>query len=125
MQTDPICCEGTKSDSASERCSYFIVIRNRSRNHWSARTLSLADEPSHHVQGDSCYRDFFQPEIRRGLEHLGRSSLFKQSKSEQQEDEKMILSFDKAIQYMSKRKNRCDHYRTSYWMGGYIETGLL
>ena len=42
----------------------------------------------------------FQPEIRKGLEHLGRSSLFKQSKSEQQEDEKMILSFDKAIQYI-------------------------
>ena len=46
----------------------------------------------------------FQPEIRRGLEHLGRSSLFKTSKSEKHEDEVMVQSLDKAIEYMAKRK---------------------
>ena len=46
----------------------------------------------------------FQPEVRRGLEHLGRSAFFKTSKKEELDDERMILAFDKAIQYMSKRK---------------------
>ncbi|WP_322899472.1 diadenylate cyclase CdaA, partial [Enterococcus faecium] len=67
----------------------------------------------------------FQPEIRRGLEHLGRSSLFKQSKSEQQEDEKMILSFDKAIQYMSKRKiGALITIERHTGLDEYIETGI-
>ena len=46
----------------------------------------------------------FQPEIRRGLEHLGRTTFFTPSKNEKNKDEEMIKSFDKAIQYMSKRK---------------------
>lgn len=67
----------------------------------------------------------FQPEIRRGLEHLGRSSLFKQTKSEQQEDEKMILSFDKAIQYMSKRKiGALITIERHTGLDEYIETGI-
>ena len=60
-----------------------------------------------------------------GLEHLGRSSLFKQSKSEQQEDEKMILSFDKAIQYMSKRKiGALITIERHTGLDEYIETGI-
>lgn len=45
----------------------------------------------------------FQPEVRRGLEHMGRSALFTGNKKDQ-EDERVILAYDKAIQYMSKRK---------------------
>ena len=56
IQTDPTAARH-KSDSASERCSYFYCYPNRSGNHWSAH-LVLADEPSHYVRGDSCYRDF-------------------------------------------------------------------
>lgn len=44
----------------------------------------------------------FQPEIRRGLEHLGRSALFKNHKNEDHE-RALITALDEAIQYMSKR----------------------
>ena len=46
----------------------------------------------------------FQPEIRRGLEHLGRSSFFKTSKNEKRRDEVLVQALDKAVQYMAKRK---------------------
>ncbi|PQD70154.1 TIGR00159 family protein, partial [Enterococcus faecium] len=50
---------------------------------------------------------------------------FKQSKSEQQEDEKMILSFDKAIQYMSKRKiGALITIERHTGLDEYIETGI-
>jgi diadenylate cyclase len=67
----------------------------------------------------------FQPEVRRGLEHLGRSSFFRTSRSEQQEDEKMILAFDKAIQYMSKRKiGALITVERNTGLDEYIETGI-
>ncbi|MGX7149265.1 diadenylate cyclase CdaA [Enterococcus ureasiticus] len=67
----------------------------------------------------------FQPEVRRGLEHLGRSSFFRTSRSEQQEDEKMILAFDKAIQYMSKRKiGALITVEKNTGLDEYIETGI-
>ncbi|WP_086314324.1 diadenylate cyclase [Enterococcus sp. 7F3_DIV0205] len=67
----------------------------------------------------------FQPEVRRGLEHLGRSSFFRTTKSEQQEDEKMILAFDKAIQYMSKRKiGALITVERNTGLDEYIETGI-
>ena len=47
----------------------------------------------------------FQPEIRRGLEHLGRGSLIFRSNNNQHEAEaRMVKELDKAIQYMSKRR---------------------
>ncbi|WP_367334077.1 diadenylate cyclase, partial [Lentilactobacillus sp.] len=46
----------------------------------------------------------FQPEIRRGLEHLGRGSIFVKGKKENEDAQKMITALDKAIQYMSKRR---------------------
>ena len=47
----------------------------------------------------------FQPEVRRGLEHLGRGSFFsRKSHTDLRKEEYMVQSFDKAIQYMSKRK---------------------
>lgn len=47
----------------------------------------------------------FQPEVRRGLEHLGRGSLFKKGKrTPKDEKSELINAFDKAIQYMSKRR---------------------
>ncbi|MBM7688880.1 diadenylate cyclase [Enterococcus ureilyticus] len=67
----------------------------------------------------------FQPEVRRGLEHLGRSSFFRTSRSEQQQDEKMILAFDKAIQYMSKRKiGALITVERNTGLDEYIETGI-
>ncbi len=46
----------------------------------------------------------FQPEVRRGLEHLGRSSFFNKSSDRKSYQEKLVLDLEKAIQYMSKRK---------------------
>lgn len=67
----------------------------------------------------------FQPEVRRGLEHLGRSSFFKPTKKEEREDEQMILAFDKAIQYMSKRKiGALVTIQRHTGLDEYIETGI-
>ncbi|WP_423305978.1 diadenylate cyclase CdaA [Melissococcus plutonius] len=67
----------------------------------------------------------FQPEVRRGLEHLGRSSIFRGSKTEEQEDEMMIQAFDKAIQYMSRRKIGALITIERYTgLDEYIETGI-
>ncbi len=47
----------------------------------------------------------FQPEIRRGLEHLGRGSMLPWRKDTAHEVEtRMVRELDKAIQYMSKRR---------------------
>lgn len=45
----------------------------------------------------------FQPEIRRGLEHLGRGT-FVHNRKQGAEEEKMVKALDQAIQYMSKRR---------------------
>ncbi|MCB5952002.1 diadenylate cyclase CdaA [Enterococcus sp. BWT-B8] len=67
----------------------------------------------------------FQPEVRRGLEHLGRSSFFRASKNEEQEDEKMILAYDKAIQYMARRKiGALITIARNTGLEEYIETGI-
>ena len=47
----------------------------------------------------------FQPEIRRGLEHIGRGSLLMRGNNPKLEKENnLIKALDKAIQYMSKRR---------------------
>ncbi len=46
----------------------------------------------------------FQPEVQKGLEHLGRSSFFRPNKGAQQEDDVLFRPLTKRIQYMSKRK---------------------
>lgn len=46
----------------------------------------------------------FQPELRRGLEHLGRGTLFGKAKRETNQTVKMIEGLDKAVQYMAKRR---------------------
>jgi diadenylate cyclase len=67
----------------------------------------------------------FQPEIRRGLEHLGRTTFFTPSKNESNKDEEMIKAFDKAIQYMSKRKiGALITIERNTGLEEYIETGI-
>lgn len=46
----------------------------------------------------------FQPEIRRGLEHLGRGSLFGRTKRQVNPGEQLIKALDKSVQYMAKRR---------------------
>ncbi|HPJ00465.1 MAG TPA: diadenylate cyclase CdaA [Enterococcus sp.] len=67
----------------------------------------------------------FQPEIRRGLEHLGRTTFFTPSKNESNKDEEMIKALDKAIQYMSKRKiGALITIERNTGLEEYIETGI-
>ena len=66
----------------------------------------------------------FQPEIRRGLEHLGRSALFKQKQAYQQET-RLINELDGAIQYMSKRHiGALISIEMETGLEEYIETGI-
>lgn len=66
----------------------------------------------------------FQPEIRRGLEHLGRSALFKQRQAYQDET-KLINELDDAIQYMSKRHiGALISIEMETGLEEYIETGI-
>lgn len=46
----------------------------------------------------------FQPEVRRGLEHLGRGGFFKKAGKGERKDVAIVKSYDRAIQYMAKRK---------------------
>lgn len=67
----------------------------------------------------------FQPEIRRGLEHLGRGSIFVKGKKENEDAQKMITALDKAIQYMSKRRiGALMTIQMNTGLEEYIETGI-
>lgn len=67
----------------------------------------------------------FQPEVRRGLEHIGRSSFWTKGKKESSDEDKMVQAFDKAIQYMSKRKiGALVTIERNTGLDEYIETGI-
>jgi diadenylate cyclase len=66
----------------------------------------------------------FQPEIRRGLEHLGRSSFFKRQLAYEEETH-LIVQLDEAIQYMSKRHiGALISIEMDTGLEEYIETGI-
>ncbi|RGI30740.1 MULTISPECIES: diadenylate cyclase CdaA [Enterococcaceae] len=46
----------------------------------------------------------FQPEVRRGLEHLGRGAALTHSNRQKNMQQSFITALDEALQYMSKRK---------------------
>ena len=114
---------GTKAVQLLKGVAVFIVIRILSEI-IGLHTLSwLMNQVI--MYGVIAAVVIFQPEVRRGLEHLGRSSFFRPSRSEQQEDEKMILAFDKAIQYMAKRKiGALITIEKNTGLDEYIETGI-
>ena len=68
----------------------------------------------------------FQPEIRRGLEHIGRGSFFMRGQDTAREQEiKMVGELDKAIQYMSKRRiGALITIQRNTGLEEYIETGI-
>ena len=68
----------------------------------------------------------FQPEIRRGLERLGRVSLFSDSEnSEREQQERLVKELDKAIQYMSKRRiGALITLEQKTGLEEYVETGI-
>ncbi|MSE22738.1 TIGR00159 family protein, partial [Lactobacillus parabuchneri] len=62
---------------------------------------------------------------RRGLEHLGRGSIFVKGKKENEDAQKMITALDKAIQYMSKRRiGALMTIQMNTGLEEYIETGI-
>lgn len=68
----------------------------------------------------------FQPEIRRGLEHIGRGSLLRRTNNKTNEQQnKMITALDTAIQYMSKRRiGALITLQMNTGLEDYIETGI-
>ncbi|WP_295747777.1 diadenylate cyclase CdaA [uncultured Limosilactobacillus sp.] len=67
----------------------------------------------------------FQPEIRRGLERLGRGNVFTHKHSGNAEAEDLIQQLDKAIQYMSKRRiGALISIQMDTGLEEYIETGI-
>lgn len=68
----------------------------------------------------------FQPEIRRGLERLGRAPIFSgHGESEHDKSLKMVKELDKAIQYMSKRRiGALITIQQDTGLDDYIETGI-
>lgn len=67
----------------------------------------------------------FQPEIRRGLEHLGRGALFARNRTANEQEEEMIKQLDQAIQYMSKRRiGALISIQMETGLEEYIETGI-
>lgn len=67
----------------------------------------------------------FQPEIRQGLEHLGRGSMFARGKRQNEDEERMIAELDKAIQYMAKRRiGALMSIKMDTGLEDYIETGI-
>ena len=67
----------------------------------------------------------FQPEIRRGLEHLGRGSLFGRTKRQVNPGEQLIKALDKSVQYMAKRRiGALISIQMETGLDEYIETGI-
>lgn len=68
----------------------------------------------------------FQPEIRRGLERLGRTQFFNgHGESAHAQSVKMVQELDKAIQYMSKRRiGALITIQQDTGLDDYIETGI-
>lgn len=68
----------------------------------------------------------FTPEIRRGLEKLGRSPLFFSMRDEQKDlSNNLIDALDKAIQYMSKRRiGALITLKMNTGLEEYVETGI-
>lgn len=67
----------------------------------------------------------FQPEIRRGLEHLGRGSFLTHNQTSNEKEEQTIKQLDQAIQYMSKRRiGALMSIEMKTGLEEYIETGI-
>ena len=114
---------GTKAIQLFKGVGLFIVLRFLA-GIIGLKTLSwLMDQVI--IYGVIAAIVIFQPEIRRGLEHLGRSSLFKTSKNEKHQDEVLVQSLDKAVQYMAKRKiGALITIERTTGLEEYIETGI-
>lgn len=114
---------GTKAIQLFKGVAMFIAIRFLAELIGLHTLLWLMDQVI--TYGVIAAIVIFQPEIRRGLEHLGRTTFFTPSKNESNKDEEMIKALDKAIQYMSKRKiGALITIERNTGLEEYIETGI-
>ncbi|BAP86157.1 membrane protein [Paucilactobacillus hokkaidonensis JCM 18461] len=68
----------------------------------------------------------FQPEIRRGLEHIGRGTVFTRNQRENEQEEALVSQLDQALQYMSKRRiGALITIQMETGLEEYIETGIV
>lgn len=67
----------------------------------------------------------FQPEVRRGLEHLGRGGFLKKAGKGERHDVALVKAYDQAIQYMAKRKiGALITIERGTSLEEYVETGI-
>lgn len=67
----------------------------------------------------------FQPEVRRGLEHLGRGAIFGRTKRQVDPTKRLIEALDKSVQYMAKRRiGALISIEMETGLDEYIETGI-
>ncbi|MGY3725507.1 diadenylate cyclase [Granulicatella balaenopterae] len=68
----------------------------------------------------------FQPEIRRGLEHIGRTNLFSKKHHSVNQAERMIEELNTSVQYMAKRRiGALICIEKSNSLQEYIRTGIM
>lgn len=115
--------QGTKAVQLFKGVAIFIVVRIIA-GAIGLRTLSwLMNQVI--TYGVIAAIVIFQPEVRRGLEHMGRSALFSAGKKSQREGERVIQAYDKAIQYMSRRKiGALITIERNTGLDEYVETGI-
>ncbi len=115
--------EGTKAVQLLKGIAVIVIIRSLSGLIGLNTVSWLMDQVI--TYGVIAAIVIFQPEVRRGLEHLGRGSLFKKSQGKNKDEDSTIRAFDKAIQYMSKRKiGALITIERSTGLDEYIETGI-
>lgn len=67
----------------------------------------------------------FQPEVRRGLEHLGRGTVFGRNRRQVDPTKRLIQALDKSVQYMAKRRiGALISIEMETGLDEYIETGI-
>lgn len=67
----------------------------------------------------------FQPELRRGLEHLGRGYLFSRRRRKMNPSERLVQDIVRAVQYMSRRRiGALMSIEMNTSLEEYIETGI-
>ncbi|MDM8214362.1 diadenylate cyclase CdaA [Enterococcus hirae] len=115
---------GTKAVQLLKGVAFFFVLRTISGLIGLNTLTWLMDQIINY--GVIAAIVIFQPEIRRGLEHLGRSPIFTMSRLDKRnQEEKLIKAYDKAIQYMSKRKiGALVTIERQTGLDEYIETGI-
>ncbi|NRO22025.1 diadenylate cyclase CdaA [Lactobacillus helveticus] len=115
---------GTKAVQLAKGIVFIFIVRNIAGLLQLRAVTYIADQiVSWAVIGIIV---IFQPEIRRGLERLGRTPIFSgRGESAHAKSVKMVQELDKAIQYMSKRRiGALITIQQDTGLDDYIETGI-